>query len=164
MTEKKHKWVSLLYFIHDFLIVAVKARLADENETGLGISELGECHWFWKVYVLGLGKLWRRLNLGENYKLWIRILASYADTCKAINATDFDDHRSHDTLLFNSKGSQYGLLLTCKHFVTVNNSSLQIAIGQWSVDSVLYAGVYTPFTVSGDAWRRRHAARQRVGE
>ena len=30
----------------NFLIVAVKAHLADENETGLGISELGECHWF----------------------------------------------------------------------------------------------------------------------
>jgi len=30
-----------------FLIVAVKAYLADENETGLGISELAECHWFW---------------------------------------------------------------------------------------------------------------------
>ena len=29
-----------------FLIVAVKAHLADENDTGLGISELGECHWF----------------------------------------------------------------------------------------------------------------------
>jgi len=27
-------------------IVAVKAHLADENETGLGISELAECHWF----------------------------------------------------------------------------------------------------------------------
>ena len=32
-----------------FLIVAVKAYLADENETGLGISELAECHWFWKI-------------------------------------------------------------------------------------------------------------------
>jgi len=32
-----------------FLIFAVKAYLADENETGLGISELGECHSFWKV-------------------------------------------------------------------------------------------------------------------
>ena len=38
-----------IYFIlsmNFFLIVAVKAHLADENETGLGISELGECHWF----------------------------------------------------------------------------------------------------------------------
>ena len=33
----------------NFLIVAVKAYLADENETGLGISELAECHWFWKI-------------------------------------------------------------------------------------------------------------------
>ena len=32
-----------------FLIVVVKAHLADENETGLGISEQGECHWLWKV-------------------------------------------------------------------------------------------------------------------
>jgi len=32
----------------NFLIVAVEAHLADENETGLGIgiSKLGECHWF----------------------------------------------------------------------------------------------------------------------
>jgi len=31
------------YFIHEFfLIVAVKAHLADENETSLGISELGQ--------------------------------------------------------------------------------------------------------------------------
>ena len=30
----------------NFLIVAVKAYLADENETGFGISELAECHWF----------------------------------------------------------------------------------------------------------------------
>ena len=29
-----------------FLIVAVKAYLADENETGLGISELAACRWF----------------------------------------------------------------------------------------------------------------------
>jgi len=37
-----------IYFILsiNFLIVAIKAHLADENETGLGISELGECHWF----------------------------------------------------------------------------------------------------------------------
>ena len=32
-----------------FLIVTVKDYFADENETGLGISELAECHWFWKV-------------------------------------------------------------------------------------------------------------------
>jgi len=31
------------------LIVAVKAFLADEDETGLGISELAEFHWFWKI-------------------------------------------------------------------------------------------------------------------
>jgi len=37
-----------IYFIlsMNFLIVAVKAHLADVNETGLGISEQGECHWF----------------------------------------------------------------------------------------------------------------------
>jgi len=35
-----------LYLVHDFLFVAVKAHLADENETDIGISELGECRWF----------------------------------------------------------------------------------------------------------------------
>jgi len=56
MTEKNtnkrtcmtHSFIDVqMYFIHDFfLIFAVKAYLADENETGLGISELGECHSF----------------------------------------------------------------------------------------------------------------------
>jgi len=39
-----------LHFVHEFfLFVAVKAHLADEKfeyKTVLGISELGECHWF----------------------------------------------------------------------------------------------------------------------
>ena len=57
MTEKNtnkrtymtHSFIDVqIYFILsiNFLIVAIKAHLADENETGLGISELGECHWF----------------------------------------------------------------------------------------------------------------------
>ena len=33
-----------LFYPWIFLIVAVKAHLADENETGLGISELDECN------------------------------------------------------------------------------------------------------------------------
>jgi len=55
--RKKHKLENIhdtfidvqIYFnlsMNFFLIVAVKAYLADENETGLGISELAECHWF----------------------------------------------------------------------------------------------------------------------
>ena len=51
-TYMTHSFIDVqIYFILsiNFLIVAVKAYLADENETGLGISELGECHWFWKV-------------------------------------------------------------------------------------------------------------------
>ena len=48
MTHSSMYKITLIYpWI--FLIVAVIADLADENETGLGISELGECHWFWKV-------------------------------------------------------------------------------------------------------------------
>jgi len=37
-----------IYFIlsMNFFDRCLKAHLADENETGLGISELGECHWF----------------------------------------------------------------------------------------------------------------------
>jgi len=57
MTEKNtnkrtymtHSFIDVqIYFILsiNFLIVAVKAHLADENETGLDISEQGECHWF----------------------------------------------------------------------------------------------------------------------
>jgi len=48
-TYMTHSFIDVqIYFILsiNFLIVAVKAYLADENETGLGISELGECHWF----------------------------------------------------------------------------------------------------------------------
>ena len=44
-----HSFIDVhIYFIFSviFLIVAVKAHLADQNETGLGISELAECHWF----------------------------------------------------------------------------------------------------------------------
>ena len=33
-------------FCPKIVVRAVKAHLADKNETGLGISELGECHWF----------------------------------------------------------------------------------------------------------------------
>jgi len=36
---------TLFYPLIFFLIVAV-AHLGDENETGLDISELRECHWF----------------------------------------------------------------------------------------------------------------------
>jgi len=44
-----HSFIDVqIYFILsiNFWIVTVKAHLADENETGLGISEQGECHWF----------------------------------------------------------------------------------------------------------------------
>jgi len=48
-TYMTHSFIDVqIYFILSiiFFIVAVKAHLADENETGLDISELGECHWF----------------------------------------------------------------------------------------------------------------------
>ena len=37
-----------IYFIlsMNFFDRCYKVHLADENETGLGISELSECHWF----------------------------------------------------------------------------------------------------------------------
>jgi len=39
------RYTNVLYILTmNFLIVAVKAHLADENETGLGISELDERH------------------------------------------------------------------------------------------------------------------------
>jgi len=39
--------LGLLYILSmNSLFVAVKAHLVDETETGLGISELGKCHWF----------------------------------------------------------------------------------------------------------------------
>jgi len=44
-----HSFIDVqIYFILSmiFWIIAVKAHLADENKTGLGISKLGECHWF----------------------------------------------------------------------------------------------------------------------
>ena len=52
MTEKTQIHDTFIYvqiyfnLSMNFLIVAVKAYLADENETGLDISELAECHWF----------------------------------------------------------------------------------------------------------------------
>ena len=57
MTEKNtnkrtymtHSFIDVqIYFILsiNFWIATVKAHLADENETALGISEQGECHWF----------------------------------------------------------------------------------------------------------------------
>ena len=48
MTDSSMYKFTLIY-PRIFLIVAVKAYLADENETGLDISELAECHWFWKI-------------------------------------------------------------------------------------------------------------------
>ena len=45
MTDSSMYKFTLIY-PRIFLIVAVNAYLADENETGLGISELAECHWF----------------------------------------------------------------------------------------------------------------------
>ena len=52
LTDDKKNTNKRTYMTHSFtdvqvyLIVAVKAYLADENEIGLGISELAECHWF----------------------------------------------------------------------------------------------------------------------
>jgi len=48
-TYMTHSFIDVqIYFILSmiFWIIAVKAHLADENKTGLGISKLGECHWF----------------------------------------------------------------------------------------------------------------------
>ena len=38
--------IDIIFCPRIFLFFAVKSHLADENETSLGISELGECHWF----------------------------------------------------------------------------------------------------------------------